>query len=70
MLEKNDAFEILNPGMESNENPSVFALLKNCQPSTASVELCFSLLNKMLRKDRNFQPDNARNILSYFSTKL
>ena len=58
MLQKNDVLEILNPGMDVNVNPSVLALLKNCQPTTASVERSSSLLNKMLRKDRNFLPEN------------
>ena len=59
MLQKNDSLEILNPGMDVNVNLSVLALLKNCQQTTNSVERSFSLLNKMLRNDRNFLPGNV-----------
>ena len=70
MLEKNDAFEILNPGMEVNVNPSVFALMKNCQPSTASVEQGYSLLKKSFKKTVIFYQTILENISLTFQRKV
>ena len=39
-------------------NPATYALLQQCQPTSASVERSFSMLNKLLVKDRNFLPNN------------
>ena len=69
MLQKNDVLEILNPGMDVNINPSVLALLKNCQLTTTSMERCFSILNKMRRKDRNFLPENVGKYFILFFNK-
>ena len=34
-----------------------------CQPTTASVERSFSMLNKLLAKDRNFLPQNVKHYM-------
>ena len=34
--------------------PSSYALLQKAQPTSAAVERSFSMLSKLLRKDRNF----------------
>ena len=39
---------------------AVFCLLQRCQPTTATVERSFSMLNKLLAKDRNFLPKNVK----------
>ena len=66
-----DALELLNPGMDGKVNPSAPALLKSFQPSTAFVERSFSLLDKMLRKDHNYLPDNiAKNFILPFNKTL
>ena len=35
-------------------NPTSYALLQKPQPTSAAVERSFSMLSKLLRKDRNF----------------
>ena len=40
-------------------SPTAYGLLQHCQPTTASVERNFSMLNKLLAKERNFLPDNV-----------
>jgi len=42
-------------------SPANYALLQNCQPTSASVERGFSILKKMLAKDRAFDPTNVKN---------
>ena len=61
-LEKNELLEIM--AMNRQEiSPTVYGLLQLCQPTTASVERSFSMLNKLLAKDRNFLPDNVRHYM-------
>lgn len=55
---KNDILEIMNFS-RPEVSPMIYALLQKCQPTTASVERSFSMLNKMLCKDRNFLPENV-----------
>ena len=43
-------------------NPTSYALLQKAQPTSAAVERSFSMLNKSLRKDRNFDVKNAKKI--------
>ena len=43
--------------------PFVYAKLYHCQSTSISVERCFSILNKLLAKDRNFKPENIDNYL-------
>ena len=44
-------------------SPSIYGLLQKCQPSTAAIERSFSMLQKLLAKDRNFKPHNVRQFL-------
>ena len=61
-LEKNDLSEIM--AMNRQEiSPTVYGLLQHCQPKTTSVERSFSMLNKLLAKNRNFLPDNVRHYM-------
>ena len=38
---------------------AVYGLRQRCQPTKATVERNFSMLNKLLAKDRNFLPKNV-----------
>ena len=51
----------LIPKMCNNDiSPADYEKLLNCQSTSASVERSFSMLNKLLEKDRNFKPDNIK----------
>ena len=39
--------------------PNTYPLLQKAQPASAAVERSFSMLNKLLRKDRNFDIKNT-----------
>ena len=43
-------------------DPTSYALLEKAQPTSAAVERSFSMLSKLLRKDRNFDVMNVKNI--------
>ena len=43
--------------------PAVYGLLQRCQPTTAAVERSFSMLKKLLAKDRNFLPKNVKHYM-------
>ena len=44
-------------------SPAVYHTLRNSQPTSASVERSFSLLKKLLVKDRNFKVENVRHYM-------
>ena len=44
-------------------SPSTYGLLQNCQATSAGVERSFSMLGKLLAKDRNFLPNNVEKYL-------
>jgi len=44
-------------------SPSTYGLLQNCQAASAGVERSFSMLGKILDKDRNFLPNNVEKYL-------
>ena len=53
-MQNNDISEIIN--MERQDiSPAVYHMLENFQPTSASVERSFSMLQKLLAKDRNFR---------------
>ena len=53
-MQNNDISEIIN--MERQDiSPAVYHMLRNSQPKSASVERSFSMLKKLLAKDRNFK---------------
>lgn len=66
-LENNDLLSIVN--MTNDEvSPATYNLLQKCQPTTAAVERSFSMLNKLLAKDRNFSPSNVKKyLIKYFN---
>ena len=43
-------------------DPTSYAVLQKAQPTSAAVERSFSMLSKLLRKDRNFDVKNVKNI--------
>ena len=43
-------------------DPTSYALSQKARPTSAAVERSFSLLNKLLRKDGNFDVKNVKNI--------
>ena len=49
-------------------NPTSYALLQKAQSTAAAVERSFSMLNKLLRKDRNFDVKNVKkNMMLYYN---
>lgn len=53
-----DVDNIIN-SKKANLSPAVYAELQCCQPTSAAVERSFSMLGKLLRKDRSFLPGNV-----------
>ena len=52
--QNNDISEIINM-QRQDISPAVYCMLQNSQPTSASVEKSFSMLNKLLAKGRNFR---------------
>ena len=50
-------------------DPTSYALLQKAQPTSAAVERSFSMLNKLLRKDRKFHVKNAKKYLMLYYNK-
>ena len=53
-MNKNSDVSAIMKLSRSAVSPVVYAALQQCQPTGASVERLFSMLNKLLDKDRNF----------------
>ena len=61
-MQNNDISEIIN--MERQDIlPAVYHMLQNSQPTSASVERSFSMLKKLLAKDRNFKAETVRHYM-------
>ena len=61
-MQNNDNSKIIN--MERQDiSPAVYHMLQNFQPTSASVEKSFSMLKKLLDKDRNFKVENVRHYM-------
>ena len=67
-MQNNDISEIIN--MERQDiSPAVYHMLQNSQPTSASVERSFSMLKKLLAKDKNFKVENVRHyMILHFNT--
>ena len=50
-------------------DPTSYALLQKAQPTSAAVERSFSMLNKLLRKDRNFDAKNVKKYMKLYYNK-
>ena len=44
-------------------SPAVYHMLQNSQPTSVSVERSFSMLRKLLVKDRNFKAENVQHYM-------
>ena len=61
-MQNNDISEIIN--MERQDiSPAVYHMLQNSQLTSASIERSFSMLNKLLAKNRNFKVENVRHYM-------
>jgi len=51
-------------------SPVVHSLFQNSQPTTASADRSFSMLKKLLAKDKNFEAENVQHymILHFISS--
>ena len=58
----NDVSEIIN-AKSQDISPAVYHMLQTSQPTSASVERSFSMLKKLLAKDRNFKAENVRHYM-------
>ena len=50
-------------------DPTSYALLHKAQPTSAAVERSFSMLNKLLRKDKNFDVKNLKKYMMLYYNK-
>ena len=50
-------------------DPTSYALLQKAQPTCAAVERSFSMLNKLLREDRNFDVKNVKKYMMLYYNK-
>ena len=50
-------------------DPTSYALLQKAQPTSAAVERSFSMLNKLPRKDRNFDVKNVKKYMMLYYNK-
>ena len=50
-------------------DPTNYALLQKAQPTSAAVERSFSMLSKLLRKDRNFDVKNVKKYMMLYYNK-
>ena len=52
-----------------NVSPKVYAQLLNCQATSCTLERSFSMLGKLLAKDRHFSPNNVCKYLALYINK-
>ena len=50
-------------------DPTSYALLQKAQPTSATVDRSFSMLSKLLRKDRNFDVKNVKKYVMLYYNK-
>ena len=50
-------------------DPTSYALFQKAQPTSAAVERSFSMLSKLLRKDRNFDIKNVKKYMMLYCNK-
>ena len=58
-----DISEIINVERQ-DISPAVYHMLQNSQSTSASVEKSFTMLKKLLAKDRNFKVENVRHYMN------
>ena len=69
-MEKNCDIHSIVRMQKEDVCPALYAELQCCQPTSASVERSFSMLAKLLRKDRNFLPENVGKYFRLYYNKL
>ena len=62
IMENNDISEIINTERQDISS-AVYHMLQNSQLTSASEERGFSMLKKLLAKDRNFKVENVRHYM-------
>lgn len=68
---KNNEINVIVSHSNGNISPDMYVALKNCIPTSIAVERSFSMLNKMLSKDRNFAPNNVYKYLAcYYNNRF
>ena len=61
-MQNNEISEIIN--MERQDiSLAVYHMLQNSQPTSVSIERSFSMMKKLLTKDRNFKVENVRHYM-------
>ena len=68
MLKNSDMEDIVNLNRD-DVPPCLYAEIQCCQPTSAAVERSFSMLSKLLRKDRPFLPENVQKYLCLYYNK-
>ena len=64
-LLRKDFLDIINCTRE-NITPAMFSQLQQCCATSCAVERSFSLLKKLLSKERNFLPDNLKKYFIFY----
>ena len=59
-MQNNDISEIIE---RQDISPALYHMLQNSQPTSVSVERSFSMLKKLLAKDKNFKVENVRHYM-------
>lgn len=67
-MSRNEISEIMNLS-RPEVSPTLYGLLQKCQATSASVERSFSMLKKLLAKDRNFLPENIPKYFKLYYNK-
>ena len=68
-FEMNSDLKAIAEMTRPNISPELYAKLLNCQATSCSVERSFSMLRKLLAKDRHFTPDNVWKYLALYVNK-
>ena len=69
-LQKSEILDIVNAN-RPEISPHLYTLLMNCQCTSSSVERSFSMLKKLLTKQRNFKDENIRKyIILYYNASV
>ena len=67
-MQNNDISEIINM-VKQDISPAVYHMLQNSQPTSSSVERSFTMLKKLLAKNRNFKLENVQHyMILHFSS--
>ena len=65
----NSDLEIIMNCTNLTIDPTSYALLQKAQPTSPAVERSFSMLNKLLRKERNFDDKNVKKYMMLYYNK-